>query len=72
MQIFFFISGLCPDFLMNVLQDCIKFLIWTVWVLFDCYLKQKLFRFSDFQSDTSLKMPPSSPSMEEFGIDIQN
>ena len=25
-----------------------------------------------FQSRALLKMPPSSPSMEEFGLDIQN
>ena len=26
---------------MNVLEDCIVFLIWTAWVLFNFYLKQK-------------------------------
>ena len=34
-----------PDFLMNVLEDCIIFLIWAAWLLFDFYLKQKQ-RFS--------------------------
>ena len=27
---------------------------------------------NDFQSEALLKMPPSSPSIEEFGLDVQN
>ena len=35
----FFISGIGPDILMNMLEDCIVFFKWEVWVLFNFYLK---------------------------------
>ena len=41
----FFISGIDPDILMNVLKYFIIFLIWASWVLFNFHLKQKQ-RFS--------------------------
>ena len=34
----FFTSGIGPDILMNVLEDCIILLVWTAWVLFSFYL----------------------------------
>ena len=37
----FFTSRRGPDIQMNVLEDCIKFLVKGAWVLFDFYLKQK-------------------------------
>ena len=40
-----FTSGICPDVLMNVLEDCIIVLIRAALALFDFYLKQKK-RFS--------------------------
>ena len=63
----FFYSWDRPDILVNVFEDCIIFLVWAVWVLFNFYLKQK----QRFQSGSLLKMSSSSPSMEEFGLDIQ-
>ena len=42
MQIFF-TSGISPDILMNVVEDCIIFVIWAVWAIFKFYLKQKVF-----------------------------
>ena len=58
--------------MINVLEECIIFLIWAGWVLFNFYLKQKKKKKErDFQSVALLKMPPSSPSMEEFCLDIQ-
>ena len=70
-RFFFFTSGIGPGNMINVLEDCIMFLIWTAWVLFNFYLKQKKKKERDFQSVALLKMPPSSPSMEEFCLDIQ-
>ena len=63
----FFTSGMGPDILANVLWDCIVFLIWAAWVLFDFILS----KINDFKSETLLKVPPGSPSMEEFSLDIQ-
>ena len=58
--------------MINVLEDCIIFLIWAAWVLFNFHLKQKKKKKERaFQSVALLKMPPSSPSMEEFCLDIQ-
>ena len=72
MQIFFFTSGIGPGNMINVLEDWIIFLIWAAWVLFNFYLKQKKKKKERaFQSVALLKMPPSSPSMEEFCLDIQ-
>ena len=53
---------------MNVLEDCITFLIWAAWILFNFYLKQKK---KGFQSGATLKTPPSSPPMKEFTVGIQ-
>ena len=45
---YFFTSGIGPDvFLINELKDCIIFLIWAAWVLFNFYLKQKNAGFKD-------------------------
>ena len=67
MQIFF-TSGIGPDILMNVLEDCIVFLIWQPKVSSIFILSKN----KDLQSGALLKMPASlSPSMEEFGGDIQ-
>ena len=63
----FFTSGMGPDIFVNMLWDCIVFLIWTAWVLFDFILS----KINDFKSETLLKMPPGSPSTEEFSLDIQ-
>ena len=38
---YFFTSGISPDILMNVLEDCIIFLIWVACTLFNFYRKQK-------------------------------
>ena len=67
MQIFF-ISGICPDILMNALKNCI--------VLFFGVASFGLIKIissknKGFQSGALLKIPPSSPSMQEFGLDIQ-
>ena len=63
----FFTSAIGPDFLMNVLEDCIIFLLWAVWVcLIFILIKNKA-----FQSGASLKILTSSPSMEEFCLNIQ-
>ena len=51
---------------MNVLEDCITFLIWEAWVLFSFYLKQK----QRFPFGALLKIPPSSPSMQNFRLEI--
>ena len=37
----FFPSGIDPDILINVLEDCIILLTWAAWVLFNFHLKQK-------------------------------
>ena len=37
----FFTSGISPDILVNVLEDCIMFLAWVARVLLNFYLKQK-------------------------------
>ena len=52
---------------MNVLEDCIIFFIWAVGVLFNFHYKQK----QRFSVRALLRMPPSSPSMVEFSLDIQ-
>ena len=57
---FFVTSGIGPDSLMNVLKDCIVFLIWAIWVLFNFYRKQN----NDFQSGALLEIPPLSPSKD--------
>ena len=49
-----------------MLEDCITFLIWVAWVLFNFYEPNQR-----FQSGALLKMLPSSPSVEEFYLDIQ-
>ena len=51
---------------MNVLEDCIILLIWATWVLFNFYLEQN----KGFQSGALLNVPPSTPSMMEFGLHI--
>ena len=61
----FFTSGIGLDILVNVLDDCIVFLIWAAWILIFILSKKK-----DFQSGSLLKMPPLSPSKKEFGLDI--
>ena len=50
---------------MNVLEDYIILLTWAAWVLLDILSKNK-----GFQSTALLIMPPSSPSMKEFGLHI--
>ena len=43
----FFFSGVGPDILMNVLEDCIIFLIWAALVLFNfCLIKNKFLVWS--------------------------
>ena len=37
----FFISGIIPDILMNVLEDCVIIFAWAALTLFTFYLKQK-------------------------------
>ena len=64
MQIFF-ISGIGPDILITVLEECIIYLIWAAWVLFFILLSKN----KGFQSAALLKVPPSSPSMEELDLD---
>ena len=63
-QWFFFTSGIGTDILMNMLEGWIVFLIWEAWVLIFILIK-------NFQSEALLKMPPSSPFMEEFGLCTQ-
>ena len=36
----FFIFGIGPDILMNVLGDCVIFLLWAVWALFNFILSK--------------------------------
>ena len=50
---------------MKVLEDYIIFLIWG-FSLVSIFSKNK-----HFQSGTLLETPPSFPSMEEFGLNIQ-
>ena len=52
---------------MPVLEVCIIFLIWASWALVNFILGKN----KGFQSGTLLKMPPSTPSMEEFGLYLQ-
>ena len=52
---------------MNVFRNYIIFFTWAAWLLFNFGLKQK----QNFYSEALLKMPPLSPSMEEFCLDIQ-
>ena len=61
----FFYFGIGPDFVMKVLRDYIIILIWG-FCLISIISKNKCFQFG-----VLLKMPPSSPSMEEFSLDIQ-
>ena len=58
----FFTVGIGRDILINILEDCIIFLIWLTLIL----SKNKC-----FQSGFLLKMPFSSPSMNIFGLDMQ-
>ena len=51
---------------------CFKIALHSFFGQFGFCLIVILSKSKDFQSDTSLKMPPSSHSMEEFGLDIQN
>ena len=61
-----FTSGIGQDILMKVLEHYI-FLIWT-----DGFFKIVILsKNRHFQSGALLKIPPSSPSMEEFGLDIR-
>ena len=61
----FFTSGISSDILMNVLEDCIIFLVWAACVLFSFYFKQK-----QIQSGALMKMPTSFHSMEEVCLDV--
>ena len=63
----FFTFRIGLDILNNVLEDVF---VWAAWVLFSFYLKQKQ-RSKTGQSGTLLKMPTSSPSVEEFCRGIQ-
>ena len=58
-----------PDILMNVFQDCIIFFIWAAWVFCKFFISRK--KKKGFQSETLLKMLPSSACMKEFDPDIQ-
>ena len=53
--------------MINVHEDCIVFLIWQPELCLIFILSEN----KDFHSGVLLKMPPSSPSMEEFDLDIQ-
>ena len=63
MQIFF-TSGIGHDILMNGWKIVLYFLFGQFCLVFITSKNQ------GFQSGALLKMPPSSPSMEEFGSDI--
>ena len=71
-----FFYGIDPDVLMNVRKYFIIVLIWAAWVLFNFYLIKKLIfilqKNNGFQSRALLKMPHSSPSIEDFCLGIQN
>ena len=41
----FFYSVICPDILINVLENCIVFVIWAVWALFNFDLDKQKQRF---------------------------
>ena len=50
-----FFSGIGLDLRMNVLEDCIIFLIWAAWALFNFYLiENKRFSVWSFTEDTSI------------------
>ena len=59
---YFFTSGIGPDILMKVFEDYIISLIWAAWVLFNFISKTKVSSL-----ELLLKIPPSFPSMKEFG-----
>ena len=65
----FFTSRVNPDILINVHKDC------TLTKIYfgkpELCLIFILSENKDFHSGVLLKMPPSSPSMEEFDLDIQ-
>ena len=60
-------SGISSDILINVLEDCIVCIIWAI----RSYLIFILSRNKGFQSEALLKMPTSSSTVEEFGLDFQ-
>ena len=53
---FFFTSGIGPDILMNMYEDCIILHFWAFWVSVSILSKNK-----DFQCRVLLKIPPSFP-----------
>ena len=62
---FIFTSRIGADILMNFLEYYIVFLMWAALILIFILSKNK-----GFQSGALLKMPPLSPCMKEFGVDI--
>ena len=63
----FFISEIGLDILKDALENCIIFLVWAAWVLCNSYLTQK----QRFSVCSFKKMPPSSPPVGKFCLDIQ-
>ena len=63
----FFISEIGLDILKDALENCIIFLVWAAWVLCNSYLTQK----QRFSVCSFKKMPPSSPPVGNFCLDIQ-
>ena len=64
---FSFTPGICPDILMNVVEDCIIFLTGQLGLCLIFILSKN----KGFPSGPLLKMYPSFPSMGDFGVDIQ-
>ena len=64
----FFNSGIGPDILMNFLTNCIIFLIWAAWILFNFYLKQKQIFSKEFNWKWVLHFLPCRNLMYIFKI----
>ena len=62
-----FTSGIGPDTQMNVLKECIIFLVGRHGFCLIIILRKN----KSFQHEPSLKMSTSSPSTEKFCLDIQ-